>query len=303
MEELQEEVTVFADLFRGRTEAYGHEEGMCVREPLTGEVWRSHLYGKHPIGIYPVLPDNTVWWSCIDIDQDLPLAARDVADVYAHFGMGSWIERSRSKGWHVWIFHDSAVPCRVARAAGRAAVLLADLPATTEVNPKQDVLPDGKLGNYVRLPYAHVDRDNGFHRKMVEGGEALSLADFLDLAPVTRVPERALARLAELAPRPSKRGPGVFAATAYSVSGQDVPVRKGVFNQEVAAVAEGTARVPKGQRDLTFFTLANFLHGIGVERVEAERIMRRVLDQQTDHGDDPFPWSSVLEKLERVYGR
>lgn len=300
MEE-EEEVDVFADLFRGRVDAYGHEEGMCVHEPLTRDVWRSHLYGRHPIGIYPVLPDNTVWWSCIDIDQDLPLAARDVADVYAHFGMGSWIERSRSKGWHVWIFHDSPIACEIARAAGRAAVMLADLPASTEVNPKQDRLPEGKLGNYVRLPYAHVDRDNGFHRKMIEGGEALSLSEFLDLAPVTRVSRAGLERLAALGPKPQRKGPGVFATTAYSIMGQGTP-KVGVFNQEVAAVAEGTARVPKGQRDLTFFTLANFLHGIGVERVEAERIMRRVLDTQTDHGDDPFPWSAVLEKIDRVYG-
>lgn len=280
---------------------------MCVHESLTETVWRSHLYGRHPIGVYPVLSDNTCWWSCIDIDKDLPLAARDVADIYAHFGMGAWIERSRSKGWHVWVFHDGPVACRIARAAGRAAVLLADLPDTTEVNPKQDVLPEGKLGNYVRLPYAKVDEHNGFHRKMVEGGEALPLADFLDLAPVTRVNAASLMRLGELAPRPVKRGPGRFAETAYSIIGQfgeqQPESRKKVFNQQVAAVAEGTARVPAGQRDTTFFTLANFLHGIGVERVEAERIMIRVLTQQTDHGDDPYPQSAVMEKLERVYGR
>ena len=72
--------------------------------------------------------------------------------------------------------------------------------------------------------------------------------------------------------------------------------------QAIGAVAEGTARVPLGQRDTTFFTLANFLHGIGVEYPEAEQIVMRVLHEQTDHGHDPYPESAALEKLSRVYG-
>lgn len=304
----QQLVTVekFAGLFAGRTEAFGHEAGRCVHRAASIAAWVGHLYGKHPIGTYPVLPNNTCWWSCVDIDQDLPQAAKEVADVYAHFGIRAWTERSRSKGWHVWVFHDEPMDCALARAAGRAAVHLVDLPPTTEVNPKQDRLPPGKLGNYVRLPYAWIDRDRGPHRKMVdlESGEVWTLEAFLTEASATRASAGLFEPLAVLAPRPASKPAGTFTKAAHGVlaSMGDAEGHKRVFDiQAVGAVADGRARVPKGQRDATFYTLANFLHGIGTERYEAEQIVLRVLHQQTDHEGDPYPASAALEKLDRVY--
>lgn len=300
-------VEQFSNLFAGRLEAFGHEAGRCVHRGPSVAAWVGHLFGAHPIGTYPVLPNNTCWWSCVDIDQDLPEAARDVAEVYSHFGIRAWTERSRSKGWHVWVFHSEPVPCAVARAAGRAAVHLVDLPSSTEVNPKQDSLPAGKLGNYVRLPYAWVDRNRGAHRKMVDlaTGEMWVLPAFLDAARATRVPAVAFEALAALAPKTASRPAGAFTAAANGVlasMGEEVGHKRVFDIQAIGAVADGRARVPMGQRDTTFFTLANFLHGIGIERIEAEQIMLRVLHEQTDNDGDPFPESAVLEKVNRVYG-
>lgn len=295
----------FADLFAGRPEAFGHEAGRCVHRAASLAAWVGHLYGKHPIGTYPVLANNTCWWSCVDIDQDLPQAAREVAEVYAHFGIKAWTERSRSKGWHVWVLHREPVDCSLARAAGRAAVHLVDLPPSTEVNPKQDQLPPGKLGNYVRLPYAWVDRDRGAHRKVIDEGEVLSLDDFLREASARRTCAASFEPLAALAPRTPQRSSGSFTAAAAGVlaSMGEGDGHSRVFDiQAVGAVADGRARVPMGQRDSTFYTLANFLHGIGMEYPDAERIVLRVLHEQTDHGSDPFPESAAIEKLRRVYG-
>jgi hypothetical protein len=37
--------------------------------PLTAEVVRKHLTGKHTLGIYPLLPDETCWFLAVDFDK------------------------------------------------------------------------------------------------------------------------------------------------------------------------------------------------------------------------------------------
>jgi hypothetical protein len=74
--------------------------------------------------------------------------------VLAHLDITGWIERTRSRGAHIWIFADQPVPARTMRRALLAAHQIAGLPQK-EVNPKQEALAEGKIGNYVRLPYPY----------------------------------------------------------------------------------------------------------------------------------------------------
>lgn len=164
-------VTDFAELFVGRQDAYGMEEGRCFRPgpPFEGnahywmETIQRHLNGQVPIGIYPMVgpggtEDEDVWfvhWGCIDFDEGEEVSlthARNVVAVLRELEITGWIERSRSKGFHVWVFADSWVPARTMRRALLAACQLVDAP-TREINPKQETLGEGQLGNYVRLPY------------------------------------------------------------------------------------------------------------------------------------------------------
>lgn len=62
-------VPIFAELFRGRTDAYGTNKGGVVRDVVMQEDYEHHLIGDVAIGIFPMLDDNTVWFGAIDLDE------------------------------------------------------------------------------------------------------------------------------------------------------------------------------------------------------------------------------------------
>jgi hypothetical protein len=155
-----ESVDGFITLFRGRGDVYGHDEGRCVKGALNRERFLGHLHGDELIGVYPMVPhgnEHVVVWGCSDFDNGE--VSFDDAQKLRHallaVGITSWIERSRSKGHHLWVFAEAPVPAIVMRHMLLAAHQVANVPAK-EVNPKQETLAPGQYGNYVRLPYGNV---------------------------------------------------------------------------------------------------------------------------------------------------
>jgi hypothetical protein len=204
----------FANLFQGRDDAWGGDEGRAVVEEVTLDTYAAHLeYGPF-IGIYPLRDDNTVLWGCVDIDYESINAAWNLRTVLSHFGIYAYVERSRSKGYHVWVFAREWVDAKLMRYALVVACKLADVPPK-EVNPKQtDLKASGlKLGNYVRLPYpggqAAIRDGVALTRQVVldgETGELLSLRDFVDGVELTT--PSALRQAADLyVPEAPSRGP------------------------------------------------------------------------------------------------
>jgi hypothetical protein len=148
-------VTQFVELFRGRGDCYGSDAGSCVRSPLNKDVFRSHLEGGPSIGVYPAVPTDTqaiCAWGCSDIDVEDLDAARLLQRTLNAAGIHAWVERSRSKGYHVWVFASSPVAAEDMRRMLLVAHQVADYPAR-EVNPKQSDVSVSKVGNYVRIPY------------------------------------------------------------------------------------------------------------------------------------------------------
>jgi hypothetical protein len=192
----------FARLFRGRLDAFGTDAGGCERpredwatyEDYVTRVER-HLSGEHPMGVYPVFnlshghenfkdisysitaAIDVCSWGCIDWDTpdawDHSIAAWET---YRQLGITTWIERSRSKGYHLWVFASEPVPARVMRRAGLAVCQISGASAK-EVNPKQERLEGDAVGNYVRLPYPggmyHGQQGGQLVLDVREGGEYL----------------------------------------------------------------------------------------------------------------------------------
>jgi hypothetical protein len=151
----------FIKLFRGRGDVYGSETGGCIKMPLTREVFDSHLAGDTPVGVYPMVPLKGDWytiWGCSDIDvEDMP-AAFNLREALEAGGVHAFVEKSRSKGYHVWVFASEPVLASDMRRMLLAAHQVADYPAR-EVNPKQEQLTSiMQYGNYVRLPYPELCR-------------------------------------------------------------------------------------------------------------------------------------------------
>lgn len=190
----------FLRLFRGRGDVYGSETGGCVKSPITEELIIEHLAGTTPIGIYPMVPYKGDWWcawGCSDIDiEDYSMAVK-LADALLAAGVVAHIERSRSKGYHVWVFASEPVLAKDMRRMFLAAHQVADVPAR-EVNPKQETLAGGQYGNYVRLPYAgwHSDITTDKRRMLKSFDEFIPFDKFLESAEQTLVSADTIRRLA-----------------------------------------------------------------------------------------------------------
>lgn len=124
--------------------------------PVGRQQYLRHLTGEHPIGIYPIIHDgeNNLWvrWGCCDIDTGDWTEAWTLYVALKAMGLQPMVERSRSKGWHIWVFANTWVIASDMRRALKVAYKAIGLPAK-EANPKSEVLRPNQLGNYVRLPY------------------------------------------------------------------------------------------------------------------------------------------------------
>ena len=224
----------FKVLFEGNRSALGAEEGGCLRLPqpwMWSQFIEAHLTGEgEPVGVYPMVqmehkgvakPTHTEWhpewqvkWGCVDIDvgeSESQVHAKNLHLALETFGIRGWIERSRSKGYHVWLFADDWVSAGTMRSALLAACQIASAPSQ-EVNPKQVKLKDDQLGNYVRLPYPGylTESEHPTRRVMLNPhtGAPYTLSAFISCAYGSRVGGNTLRTLSEayVAPeRPIRR--------------------------------------------------------------------------------------------------
>lgn len=191
------ELEMFVDLFRGRGDCYGSWEGGCVREQLTHTVFQNHLGSGPHIGVYPCVVDRNKTmcvWGCSDIDYDNPEHAWLLHDAFEAAGVISWVERTR-RGYHIWVFADELVDAKSMRRMFLAAHKVADI-NPKEVNPKQETLLDGQIGNYVRLPYPNIDGEET-RRIISRTMDPLKFSDFVTVAWSKRVTKETIERLAE----------------------------------------------------------------------------------------------------------
>jgi hypothetical protein len=190
----------FLHLFRGNPGAVGMDttDGsvMALRFDSADErhlQWRvlgdAHLAGTQSIGVYPY-HQGSVAWGCIDLDEGESSSwsyAIDLCQVLHEVGVTAFPERSRSKGYHVWVFACDWTPARTMRRLLLGACETVGAP-TKECNPKQEWLEPGQLGNFVRLPYFGGSIITPKRQVVVDlMGEPLSLPMFLLLAEESAV--------------------------------------------------------------------------------------------------------------------
>ena len=189
-------IALFRKLFRGRDDVYairwvgktgksgyspaaprdekssfktaGYKNRKCF--PLTDEVIRDHLLGKHTTGIYPLLLDETCWFLAVDFDKQAWQAdALAFMKTCRDLGLPAALERSRSgNGGHVWLFFESPLSAATARRLG--CYLLTNtmerrhsigLDSYDRLFPNQDTMPKGGFGNLIALPLQRGPRAQG----------------------------------------------------------------------------------------------------------------------------------------------
>lgn len=153
----KEKLALFRACFRGLGHVYGTYDPRTgrsrqVKQPVTDQVLLRHLQGRQPYGVYLLVGDRTAA-VVADFDREdtePPLSFRRCA---RRIGIASYLERSKSKGWHVWIFlQGPGVSAAKARAVVRWMVSEVGSPAV-EIFPKQDRLEGrSQFGNFVNAP-------------------------------------------------------------------------------------------------------------------------------------------------------
>lgn len=199
-----EKVTLFRRLFRGRTDVYpvrweGKTSGKSGYAPACANEWRAgvcekprikcgdcsnrllipmsdaviydHLAGKHVVGVYPLLEDDTCYFLAADFDEaDWSDDARAFMQSCEELGVPAALEISRSgNGAHAWIFFASRVSARDARRLGTAIISHTcsrtrqlKLESYDRLFPNQDMMPKGGFGNLIALPLQKWPRENGW---------------------------------------------------------------------------------------------------------------------------------------------
>ncbi len=153
----QEKLAIFKSCFSGLKNVYGtYDPGTnrCrqVKQPVTDEVILNHLQGRQSYGVY-LLVGNRTRAVAVDFDQEDSWPPLQFIRQAKHYGIHSYIERSKSKGWHVWIFLElPGVLAAKARLVVKAILDDIGKPAT-EIFPKQDRLEgETSYGNYINAP-------------------------------------------------------------------------------------------------------------------------------------------------------
>ena len=197
-----EKVVLFRRLFQGRVDTYpirweskagksGYSPacanewrpGVCEKPrikcsecgnrlliPLSDQIIYDHLAGRHTIGVYPLLADDTCRFLAVDFDDaDWREDAKAFRSSCLELGVPAAMEISRSgNGAHVWIFFEFHVPARDARRLGTAIISHTcartrqlKLASYDRLFPNQDTTPKGGFGNLIALPLQKTPRERG----------------------------------------------------------------------------------------------------------------------------------------------
>jgi hypothetical protein len=197
-----EKVALFRRLFRGRTDVYpvrwesksgnsGYSPacanewraGACEKPrikcaecgrrllvPLTDQTIYDHLAGRHTVGVYPLLADDSCHFLAVDFDDaEWSSDAQAFAQSSRELGVPVVLEISRSgNGAHAWVFFSSNVAARDARRLGTALISHTcartrqlKLTSCDRLFPNQDTMPKGGFGNLIALPLQKGPRENG----------------------------------------------------------------------------------------------------------------------------------------------
>ncbi len=200
--EISARIALFRSFFRGRSDVYpirwestkgktGYspacrnewQSGICKKPqakcfdcdnrdflPVTDQVIYDHLAGKHTIGVYPLLADDTCYFLAIDFDEaDWREDLQAFMQSCKILGVPGIAEISRSgKGAHFWIFFEEAILAKHARRLGAALISYTcartrqlTLSSYDRFFPNQDTLPKGGLGNLIALPLQKKLREQG----------------------------------------------------------------------------------------------------------------------------------------------
>jgi hypothetical protein len=205
----------FKELFRGRTDWYGHrdfrsnkcwtegargEDGKLLKDadgnnlppiPLEDEHFHRHFNKVQGLGIIPIQKNGNVNFGVLDIDKD-DIDHVELVRRIKELGLPLDVFVSRSYAAHAFYFiGGEGKPADVVQKRltqwGLALGCGGDLP-TAEVFPKQKDLKEGSsVGNYINLPFfnqfaENIDPNDKAGKYVTKDGRFVGIEEFLVVA-------------------------------------------------------------------------------------------------------------------------
>lgn len=316
-----EKIKLIRGTFRGSDGAYGKfnektEKGECVKEPVTDEIIKRHLTGKRRIGRYPLSPDildgSGTWWVAVDIDNDDIGLAIQFCEALEHLEIPCYIERSKSKGYHVWVFFSDPVEAVKARALMRYGIDVLEKVTEyqiQEIFPKQNTIKqsDGNYGygNYINLPLfggsvkegrtVFLDSNNGYKPHpdqwnflaSIEWVTPEKLNELIEMGEIE--PEEQADFEPEEAPADNE--PKDAEDTIADEAQED-------YSDMLPCVPKMMQGVKKGCRDVVAFTLAKHFR---IEKKFPQEATLTILQMWNQENTPPLDNGTIVKKVASAY--
>jgi hypothetical protein len=277
------QVAALFEMFQGRPDVHGRqsartEEVWTAKSPLTLELYHGHLAGTGDrVGAHYLQPDGTTRVVVVDIDQEVPGLAQRIVAALRSVGIAAHLERSKSKGYHVWIFFTAPVLGR--RAQQLRAYLRERFIWVGEYFPRQDALePDG-IGNFMFLPHY--------------GRAAATRTVFLDPPTLTVIPDQVTYLL-----QADRATPVALDALVANVRLDDSRSSRAALPANWLLDICRT-KITEGERHPTFVSLAGRLLA---RQVPAEDVVAILLLVNRAACDPPKPEPGVVEEIRELVG-
>ncbi len=256
---------LFRLLFVARTDAYAISDGeriVAVRKRLSDEVLAAHLAGEYRVGTYLVERNGRTPFLVFDVDSPKRKIVRKILKRLRRMNVSAYVEKSKSRGFHIWVFFDK--PLRAAKARAFARLVLRGLEdSKIEIFPKQDKVTGDGLGNCIWLPlfgpYAAKGRTIFVDREFATVEKQWSFVQ-----GIRRVPRRTVINACKHA----KRSPIFRFPRTNRRAKSSAPA---LANCAQSILLKG---VEEDHRNTALFTLAKHLRNAGLERSHVEDLVR-----------------------------
>jgi len=286
----EKKIELFRELFKGREDAFGtysQESGDAfqIKEAVTNKVIEAHLLGDSPLGIYPLIDGDMCWWGCIDVDShDFNLVKGIVEKSKLQYELPCYIERSKSKGFHIWYFLEKPIPTYKFRLV--LEMILEEEEIKAEIFPKQDNLNGLGYGNFVNLPLFKKTRDRD-RTVFVDDDNQIYPDQWKLLASINQISEERLDEIIEINELSRKTPKPPSARDNGNYKGDLLPCAKTIFENGV----------DEGCRDECAFRLAIHFKKKGLP----QEAVIPILEAWNEKNRPPLENTIIHQKVESAY--
>jgi len=143
-----------------------------IRRPIRLSDIQKHIQGEKTLGAYCLDKDNTIKWTCVDLDgTNLLLMRMQAEEIFNNIPLNSLIqakilEFSGRRGYHVWLIFNKKIPAAFGQKLVKARLTEKGL-GYYEVFPKQVELSGKGFGNLVKIPMA-LHKKSGRYSKIIK---------------------------------------------------------------------------------------------------------------------------------------